>query len=251
MNIRILLIGFLLFGFSTLKAQKPAEEDEELKSKFFGYGVTTNTRSGLIGGVVVRSSTPVKSSRSLPVNRYIAIEAVNIKHPKEYQNALSQAFNKITYGKTNYLFSVRPEYGREWYFFRKESDDSMGLSLIFAGGPSIGVVKPYYIKYITDTDQTIVTVFDPDVHFANNILGGTSVWQNLLTNVSVVPGIHVKGALNFDLNTFGDNVTGIELGTTFEVFSKAPQIMSPKLTSNPQAFASAYLTLYLGNKKMK
>ena len=64
------------------------------------------------------------------------------------------------------------------------------------------------------------------------------------------PGLHAKVATNIDISTFNNNVTGVELGTLFEVFAKEPEILAPKFSHNPQTFATLYLTLYFGNKKL-
>ncbi|MGR3812044.1 hypothetical protein [Jiulongibacter sp. NS-SX5] len=248
----LLMLAFLAIGqtYGQL-GDSVDEESDEMDSKYFAYGVTTNTHSGLLGGFVFRSSTPINSARRLPVHRYIALEAVNLKHPKE-SNSPTPLGTKFVFGKTNYFFVLRPEYGREWYFFKKNGDSSIGLSGILAVGPSLGIQKPYYIKYGRDAgEQATLQQYDPDIHTDfNAIRGAGSIWQGFLNNTSVNPGLHVKAATSIDMSTFGDNITGFELGATVEVFSKQPEIISSKLTSNARAYATAYLTLYFGNKRL-
>jgi hypothetical protein len=245
----ICISSFFAYGQRRTGAQEESVLDD---SKYFGYGVSTNTHSGLLGGFIFRSSTPVSQRNNLPVHRYIAVEAVNIKHPKEFQNPAIVG-SKFIYGKTNYFFVVRPEYGREWYFFKKGGDSSIGLSGILAAGPSLGIEKPYYIKYgRVSGEQDITTQFDPDIHTdIGQIKGAASIWQGFLNNAKFNPGFHIKAATSIDMSTFGDNITGFELGTTLEFFSRSPEIISSKLSTNPKAYASAYLTLYFGNKKLK
>ncbi len=249
---RLLVIGFLLIGHLAFSQRKSREEPSEIEqTKTLGYGVTTNTNSGLLGGVVVRSSTPISfNKKNMPIHRYLAIEAINIRHPKE--RILVGYGTRFSYGKTNYLFSVRPEYGREWYFFPKTAENSIGLSGILAFGPSIGLEKPYYIKYNNNNSDTPqVMPYNPDIHTdINNILGSAGILQGLFNGIKVNPGAHIKAAANLDMSTFGDNVTGFELGTTLEFFARRPEILTSKFTSNPQVFVSAYLTLYFGNKKL-
>lgn len=250
-KILLLLCVTSVMSFGQRKTE--ASEESALEdSKYLGYGVTTNTHSGLLGGLVFRSSTPVSQRDNLPVHRYIALELVNVKHSKEYQNPTAIG-SKFIFGKTNYFFVVRPEYGREWYMFKKNGDSSIGLSGVLAAGPSLGIEKPYYIKYgRANREQDVVSVYDPDIHTDISLItGAASIWQGFLNNAKLNPGLHVKAALNIDMSTFGDNVTGFELGTTLEVFGRRPEIISSKLSSNSRAFATAYLTLYLGSKKSK
>ncbi|MFN8430608.1 MAG: hypothetical protein U0V04_11565 [Spirosomataceae bacterium] len=251
MNWRFLI--FILFTVvGSAYAQLDSKEEEEgIDTKTLAYGLTTNNNSGLIGGLILRNSVSVGTYKGKPVNRYISVEVLNIKNPRE-KSDLSLYGGKFTYGKTNYFFSIRPQYGREVFFYSKDAENSIGFSMIVSAGPSFGLQKPYYIKYSNAKDQQVETVqYNPDIHTDPTlILGAGNILQNLFKNLKFNPGFHVKVASNFDISTFNDNVSGIELGTTFEVFSKRPEILAPKFSKNPQAFASLYLTLYFGNKKL-
>ncbi|MFT4733674.1 MAG: hypothetical protein ACI9K1_000627, partial [Arcticibacterium sp.] len=78
------LSSVVSFGQRRTEPEKKSSLDD---SKYFGYGVTTNTHSGIFGGLVFRSSTPISERDNLPVHRYMALELVNVKHPKEFQRA--------------------------------------------------------------------------------------------------------------------------------------------------------------------
>lgn len=250
MKVRLLILLFLVSVGTTYGQLNAQEEAEEVDTKTLAYGLTTNNHSGLIGGAILRNSMTVGTYKGKPVNRYLSVELVTIKNSRE-KSDLSMYGGKFTYGKTNHFFSIRPQYGREVYFYNKDAENSIGFSLIVSGGPSFGIQKPYYIKY-SNQDQQVETVpYNPDIHSdPTRILGAGNILQNLFKNLKFNPGFHVKVASNFDISTFNDNVSGIELGTTFEVFSKKPEMMAPKFSENPQAFASLYLTLYFGNKKL-
>ena len=248
----IISIALLVFiPMLTFSQLKDAEGENEISTKTLAYGITTNNYTGLVGGFILRNSFPVSVRNNKPVNRYISVEAVNLRNPRE-KSILSAYGSKFVFGKTNYFFSIRPQYGREFYVFKKDDESSVGLSLIFAGGPSLGLSKPYYIKYTNskgDTPQTVA--YNPDIHTNSSyILGGASIFQNLLTNLKFNPGLHLKAAANLDFTSFNNNVTGLEVGTLFEVFAKKPEILAPKFSDNPQTFATLYLTLYFGNKKL-
>jgi hypothetical protein len=62
-------------------------------------------------------------------------------------------------------------------------------------------------------------------------------------------GVHLKTALAFDISTFRENASGIELGVITEVFGKRPEIMV--YSKSPSFYLSGYLTLYFGSKKTK
>ncbi|MCP9766779.1 hypothetical protein EGI22_02590 [Lacihabitans sp. LS3-19] len=227
------------------------DDDSGIDTKTLSYGLTTNNYSSLLGGVILRNSFPVSKRKNNPVNRYISVEAINLKNPRE-QNILSAYGSKFVYGKTNYFFSIRPQYGREYYFFQKDDENSIGFSVIVAGGPSIGLSKPYYIKYTNSKGDSPQTVqYNPDIQTnASYIIGAGNILQNLFTGLKFNPGLHAKIAANIDISTFNNNVTGVEIGTLFEAFAKKPEILAPKFSDNPQTFATLYLTLYFGNKKL-
>lgn len=249
--IHLLIILFFLpiIAFSQRKSEekKPAVED----SKILAYGVTTNTNSGLLGGFVLRHSNVINVREGKTIHRYAAIEVVNIKNAKEYSE--NRFGSRVVLYKKNYLFAIRPEYGREWFLFRKNGDEGVGLSGILAAGPTIGIEKPYYIRYTSpNQDQPSVVPYDPNIHTSlSNIVGAGSIWQGFFKGAKVVPGVHAKSALNLDMNTFGDNITGFEFGFTFDYFFRKPEIMAMQFAENKQFYASGYVTLYFGNKRMK
>jgi hypothetical protein len=247
-KIFLLLLLSGLVGFAQSK-----EEDEETKidTKTLAYGLTTNNYSGIIGGVILRNSYPVDSRNGKTIFRYLAIEAVNIKNQREV-NILSTYGSKYVYGKTNYLFSLRPEYGREYSFFKKDGESGVGFSVLVAGGPSIGLQKPYYIKYANKAGESPQTVaFNPDIHKnTSNITGAGNIFQGFFKNLKVNPGLHLKVASNIDFNAFSDKVSGLEIGTLLEVYSKTPEILSTKFSKNQRFYPTLYLTLYFGNKKI-
>jgi hypothetical protein len=248
----IFLVLLSISTFAQRKTSTPAPKKTSADYKMLAYGATTNTNSGLLGGFVIRHSSAVGSMKGHPLHRYIAIEAINIKHPKEKSEPTSIA-NRFIYGKTNYLFSVRPQYGREIVYFKKNGEDGIGISLILAGGPSIGIQKTYYIKF-DRTGRGLIEIvqYDPSIHKElNRIQGSAGIWQEFFKNMELNPGVHFKVAANIDMNTFGNSLTGFEIGLTAEAFSKKPEIMSSKLTQNAQFYTSGYLTIYFGNRKQK
>lgn len=234
-------------------SSKPDSKKTERKKedyKMLAFGLTTNTNSGLLGGFVVRHSKSIGTYKWNPVHQYIAFEAVNVKNNRERSEPTTIA-NRVIYGKTNYLFSLRPQYGREIMYFKKNGDDGIGISVIAAVGPSIGLQKPYYIKYDRDGKGSVdIVQFDPNIHTDfNRIQGSAGIWQNLFTGMKVIPGAHAKLAANIDINTFGNNLTGFEVGITAEYFSQTPEIMSNQLTTNSRFYSAGYLTIYFGSKK--
>ena len=253
----ILIVLLVLAGIGSAEAQKskkPTKKSAEIEENgpvsTMTYGITTNTNSDLLGGFVFRhTKTLPRLFKGSQQARYLALEIVETTHPKELSSP-SFSGNRFTYGKANYLFSIRPQYGREIVFFNKSPDEGISISGIFAVGPTIGIIKPYYIQYAAG--RTIQSVpFDPFKHSRSEILGAGGFFQGF-SDAKIALGINAKAAVNFELSAFRNNMTGLEIGVLAEGFGKTVPIMAtinPESEINRSYFISGYITLYFGTRR--
>lgn len=249
MRVKLLLSVSILFALSTeIYAQRRSvknEDAEETYKSFTSVGITTNTNSGILGGAVFRQSSALGSKMfGKNAYRYLALELVNVKHPKELSTQDFVTGARLVYGKQNYLFVLRPEYGREIALFSRQDDEGISISGIVAAGPSLGFEKPYMVQYQGSDGRVTTQPFDPNR--AGDIIGAGSFFQGFGKS-KLVPGLHVKTAMSFELSAFRDNVTGVEIGFIAEAFSRKITIMAD--AQNKAFFTSGYLTLYFGSKK--
>ncbi|MEZ4902177.1 MAG: hypothetical protein R2822_10685 [Spirosomataceae bacterium] len=228
------------------RTKKNLEEEEEDYATITTYGVTTNTNSGILGGFVFghakRLDNELFGRRQY---RYLGLEIVNIRHPKE----LSQTSNtgRFTPGKQNYLFSLRPQYGRQIVFSNRSNDEGISISGIFAVGASLGILKPYFIQYQVRPGVVRTEAYDPLKHTdPGNILGSGNILQGLGES-KIIPGVNAKVGFAIELSAFRTNLTGVEVGFLGELFGKAPIIIP--FADNRSLFTSGYVTLFFGNKK--
>lgn len=235
-----LLFVALILPFFVSSAVAQGTSDYEYKREFI-WGATKATNSGLIGGVVVKFGLAVGEKQF----QTFSLELVNIKHPQEQREPSYQNTGTYIWGKTNYLFSIRPQYGREWVFFKKAAQQGVQISGIVAGGPSLGLEAPYYINY-GDINNFQRVPYDPSIHRADRIQGASNVFQSL-GSAKLVPGFNVKSSLAFEFGTFKSNVMGIETGFMFEGFSREINMLSNH--NNQQFFPNAFITLYYGTRR--
>jgi hypothetical protein len=257
-NVSFLAVLVLCTAVSLSAQQRrsaTAASDEDDYESVFSYGVTTNTNSGLIGGVVLRKSILIKNNRGVkPKYQYFALEAVNVRHPKERGQQAPNG-SRFVYGKRNYLFAIRPQYGREINLFRRSSEEGVRINGILAGGPTLGLVKPYYIQYNYGRNQIRNEAYDPAKHVREDQIIGSGGFFEGFQQTTITPGFHLKAAANFELDAFRSNNVGIEVGFLMEAFSKKILILSDSRNDavseslNRNFFTSAYLTLLFGNKK--
>ncbi|UHG90254.1 hypothetical protein [Spirosoma oryzicola] len=252
----IALTSWLLIGGKAW-AQNTDSEDETYRV-ITTYGITSNTNSGILGGLSFRQSKLLSGDFfGLPQYRYLSIELVNVKHPKELQTTSNFASSRYIYGKENYLFALRGQYGREIKLFDRSGDDGIAVSGIFAAGPTIGIIKPYYVK-IQEGNQTRSVAFSSLNQGAGSPQGapiGSGGFFQGLGESKLTVGLNVKAAMSFELSTFRNNTTGVEIGFLAEVFpNKVIIIPNPgpngsREDGNRNFFTSGYITLFFGNKK--
>jgi hypothetical protein len=249
------LVSLLLLAGSSYAQLKTAtaDTDEDNFQSVTTFGVTTNTNSGLLGGFAFRQSKRLPGTfLGRPQYRYLSVEVVNVKHPKEVQQSVSFTGSRFTYGKENYLFVVRPQYGREISLFQRSADEGISINAVFAAGPSLGIVKPYYVEVNEGNNRTRTVpastlVSRPGQPGTSAQATGSGGFFRGFGESKFNVGANVKAALNFELSAFRNNTTGLEIGFLAEMF---PQKITIMTGGEARAFySSAYITLFFGTKK--
>ncbi|MCS5490510.1 hypothetical protein [Algoriphagus limi] len=210
--------------------------------KEFVFGLNKNTNGGLIGGFSFKLGTRITDDQF----SFFALELSNVKNPKEvrYNTVLG---NSYIFGKSNYLYSIRPQYGREVILFKKAPNQGVQVSALAAVGPSIGLIAPYYIEYAINRLETVREQYDHEIHQSRfNILGTGRLFEGLGQSQLAI-GANAKAAVNLEFGVFRSNVTGLELGYMIEGFNK--EIPLIPTTENRQVFQSVYFTFYYGFRK--
>lgn len=235
--IRILAISLTLLMFAgTLVAQ--VQDGYEYESEFI-WGLNKNTAGGLIGGFVFKKSFKM-NERMLQT---FGLEIMNVRHPQEVR--FNSAYgNFFTFGKKNYLYTFRLQYGRDLILFKKAPQQGVEIKAVFAAGPSIGVEAPYYVEYLKD-DITLRAQYN-ETMAKENILGPGRLFQGL-GDSKIVPGLNVKAALNFELGIFKSQVTGFEAGVLVDMYTREIDMMA--LAKNYSVYPTLFLSLFFGNRK--
>ena len=235
------LIGVVLSCFAVAQTQDSYEYDSE-----FTWGVNKNSSSGLIGGFVFKKARKL-NDRMLET---FGLEIMNVKHPQEVRKPSRSTGNYFIYGKSNYLYALRFQYGRDLILFTKAPQQGVEIKAVFALGPSIGFVAPYYIERSVDNSffQTKREQYDPTnpQHNFNNILGTGNLFQGIGES-KIQLGANLKAGLNFELGTTKNQVTGFEVG--FLLDSYINKIVLMPTTKNYSIFPTVYFSLFYGTRK--
>lgn len=235
------LIGAGLSCFAVAQTQDSYEYNSE-----FTWGINKNSSGGLIGGFVFKKARKL-NDRMLET---FGLEIMNVKHPQEVRKSSRSTGNFFIYGKSNYLYALRFQYGRDLILFTKAPQQGVEIKAVVAIGPSIGFVAPYYIERSIDNSffQTRREQYDPTnpQHSFNNILGTGNLFQGIGES-KIQLGANLKAGLNFELGTIKSQVTGFEVG--FLLDSYFNKIVLMPTTTNYSLFPTVYFSLFYGTRK--
>jgi len=233
---------FLFFSFAAALTVLGQDDDAYEYQTEMIWGITKNTSSGLIGGFTVKYS----KARSPKIFETFGLEIVNVKHPKEVRYNSIITGNFFIWGKQSYLYAIRPQYGRDMVLFQKAPQQGVQILGSIAGGPSIGILAPYYIQYATGSFSSVSEQYDPSKHDFPNILGTGRIFQGI-TESNFAIGLNAKASLSFEFGTFKSNVTGFEVG--FLVDAYAQRVILVPNSENSAIFPTAFITLFYGSRR--
>ncbi|SHG98907.1 hypothetical protein SAMN04488109_2776 [Chryseolinea serpens] len=209
----------------------------------FTWGINKNTSGGLIGGLVFKKARKLNDR----VLETFGLELMNVKHPQERRTNSIQTGNLFIYGKSNYLYAIRLQYGRDIILFKKAPHQGVEIKGVFAIGPTIGVVAPYYVEYFPEGggSYTVRAPYNPNINI--DYIAGTGRLFEGLSESKIKPGINFKAAMNFELGTIKSQVTGFEAGFLIDAYSSTIEMMPS--TKNYAVYPTLFLTLFYGSRK--
>jgi hypothetical protein len=234
----ILLVGLL--SAANVQAQDSYDYNHELI-----WGINKNSSGGLIGGFIL------KKSRRLNDRMFetYGIELMNVKHTQERRYNARFTGNFFIYGKSNYLYTLRMQYGRELLLFSKAPQQGVEIKGIAAIGPSLGFETPYYIERGLDQSfRTTREPYDPNnpQHNFFNILGPGRLFEGV-PEAKLVPGLNFKTALSFEMGSVKSQVAGFEVGFLIDAYTREIELMPT--TENSAIFPTVFISLYYGNRR--
>jgi hypothetical protein len=216
-------------------------QDSYEYNKEFIWGINKNTYSGLIGGLVFKKSRKV-GDRTFET---YGLELINVRHPQEQRKSAAGG-SFFIYGKSNYLYAIRTQYGRDFVLFNKAPQQGVEIKAVFSAGPTIGIVAPYYIEKSIDGLNTIKEQYDPKKHNYDDIAGSAGPFYGLGES-NIQMGGNLKAALNFETGVLKSQVTGFEVGFLLEAYLKKVVIV-PSAT-NQSIYPTLFLTIFYGSRR--
>ena len=219
---------------------------QEVLSSFrneFTYGVNFNTNGGTIGGFIFRYGRLARPS----VLHTYGLEISNVKHPKEIRQQSPVTGGTFIYGKQNYLYAVRLQYGRQFILLGKDREQGIRVGLHLAVGPSLGLLTPYYIFYGPTPEEAQSVPFDPAVHTNPFFIYDHGSPFAGLGQAKLEPGFHFKIAPEFETGISDRNILSIEAGFMLESYFR--EITLIPFSENRKLFPSFFANISFGFRR--
>lgn len=241
LSVTLCFLGLIVFS-----GQAQTQDSYDYNSEFT-WGINKNSSGGLIGGFTFKKARKLSDY----MLETFGLEIMNVKHGLESRKSSRSTGNYFIYGKSNYLYTFRFQYGRDLILFRKAPQQGVEIKAVLAAGPSLGMQAPYYIERSVDNSLfvTIHEQYDPNnpAHAFNNILGTGRIFEGLYESRFQLGG-NFKAAFNFELGTVKSQVTGFEVGFLADAYFNTIVLM-PTAPKNYSVFPTVFFTLFYGNRK--
>ena len=157
--------------------------------------------------------------------------------------------NPYVYGKINNFYNFKLGFGQQRLIGGKGTKNGVATSLIYGGGLSIALMKPYLldVQDATGVTKTIKYQDDSTLFLNQTQIIGAAGFTKGFNNMKYIPGVHVRTSLRFDYGRYNEMISAMEVGINAEYYTKEIEQMA----QNPykKFFFNAYLALTFGRRK--
>ncbi|MCK4750449.1 MAG: hypothetical protein KAT15_25505 [Bacteroidales bacterium] len=154
-----------------------------------------------------------------------------VKHHKEVktQVAYNYSTRRYVFGKQNLFWELKGMAGWQKELYRKYDKSGISVRLFYAGGLSVGFLKPIYYEVFTfspigEAETSNYRQFDAAIHQTQ--IGGRGPFFMGFKELSVVPGLTGKTGLSFEYSERDAIIHALEAGISLTVYPKEIPIMA-------------------------
>lgn len=165
-------------------------------------------------------------------NQFIVdVDFAYVKDPKEVKTQVIYDYNtrRYVYGKQNLMWELKGLAGWQNELYRKYDKNGISVRLFYAGGLSLGFLKPIYYEVYTfspigETVDMEYLKFDPSIHQSQ--IGGRGPFHMGFNELKVMPGATGKLGMSFEYSKRDAVVHALEAGISLTVYPKSMSIMA-------------------------
>lgn len=254
---------FLSSGLNAQKTFQPKQDNNyDYKGIVYNKELAINLRVHTNGFAFGANIGKIKSYY---LTRFYSLEVGEIKHPKERRQSFDpsggpggKTSRSFMFGKQNNLYMLRAGIGEKRYLSEKAKHKGLAVGLSYEVGPSLGLLKPYYLELIRANDiggSPFLVVSEKyseaneDVFLDVGRIYGSSSFTKGFGELKFRPGIHFKASVHFDWGAFDEFVKALEAGIMGDIFfSEVPIMVDTEFSENRPYFINLFLTLQLGKR---
>jgi len=239
------LVLFFSFAGNAQGTFQPKAIDDTPKgvvyNKEFTVNFTAQTNGFALGVDFGRLNTYYKT-------RYYHFSIGELKHSREVRSDIQATIpstivsRSYVFGKQNNLYAVRAGLGNKRYLTEKAKDRGVSVGLNYEFGPTLGLLKPYYLEVyelesitsqstrsVRYTEETASQFADP-----TRIFGASSRITGL-GEIRPTFGAHGKFSIHFDWGAFDEFVKALDAGIMVDVFLNKTPILIDGANINNEA----------------
>lgn len=250
MNKIYFLLGFIFLQMNFATAQYADDNSSKgfIYNKEKGVDLRFHTSRGWnIGYMQGDIKTYFKTT-------YYKISLGELRHYKETIKSpdfggfqAQQGFSSYSFGKQNYCFPLRFNYGIKRYYSEKATRNGVALAINYSAGLTAAIMKPYYLEISTGREPSVsikYTDATADAFLNSTQIQGASSFFKGFNEISLVPGINGQVGVHLDWGAFDEFLKAVEVGVTLDVFPKKLPIMANE--QNLPYFLNFYISIQLG-----
>ena len=163
------------------------------------------------------------------------------------------------YGKINSLINVRGGVGVKRYLSEKEKRNGLAVGYTYQVGPSLAILKPYYLDliYVETVNDRPVPVIRSERYSEDNAdkflepgsISTRSSFFRGFDEINVKAGIQGKFGLHCAMGAFDKYVKAFETGIMADLYaSKIPILLETENINNSRFFFKLYLNFQFGKR---
>ncbi|MDB5229050.1 MAG: hypothetical protein JWN78_3243 [Bacteroidota bacterium] len=255
---KIILLFFCVMSFSALKAQSALNPDSVIYRKSWEAGFRLRSDGFGLGAEFTRAK---RFKRSL----LFQVQFAYFRHPKQVRQQSpfgggglfgSDGFKPYVYGKQNTLFTLYAGVGQKFLLAEKGKRHGVQIFFKYAGGFSLGILKPYLLE-VVDTSSITGNTFantvtlgyepnNPNSLFLDHDLIAGAAGFGKGWKLKILPALHAEIGMEFDWAKNESFIKALEIGVAADFYFKKVPVM---VQNNKFLYPSVYAGFMLGRRK--